>query len=515
MLDLKITGGQILDGTGSPAIRADIGIVGDRITAIGDLSRAEAQAMIPAKGRIVCPGFIDVHSHSDAYLLIEPSAPSKIYQGITTEVVGNCGASAAPLADPAYLPSDWQDQNYPGAWRTVADYLQLLEQVRPAPNVALLIGHGKLRSWVMGYDARPATPAEIRAMGRLLEESLAAGGWGLSTGLIYAPGKWAARNELEALAGIVAKYDGVYTSHMRSEGRSLLAAIEEIIAIGRVSGARVEISHLKTSGPEHWPLVDSALSLVRRARAAGIVVAADRYPYIAACTDLDIVLPEWAARGGKDAILQRLRDPVDRSRLRRTLFVSRSPDAVVIASTRLEQCRGKPLTEAAQVLDMDPAAAVLHLLEVDELKTSAFFLGMSEPNMWRILAEPWVMLGTDASLRSPTGPLSRDYPHPRAYGSFPLFLRAARDGKTVSLPEAVRKMTSLPAEHFRLQGRGVLAVNHMADVVVFNPATVADLATFATPHQLARGIERVIVNGVVTLAPEGLTGLRAGRVLRR
>ncbi|MBU4200779.1 MAG: D-aminoacylase [Verrucomicrobia bacterium] len=516
MLDYKITGGQVLDGTGAPAIRADLGITGGRIAAIGDLSRAETRTAISVEGRVVCPGFIDVHSHSDTYLLIEPSAPSKIHQGITTEIVGNCGASAAPLADPSFLPSDWQEQIYPGSWRTVMEYLQLLELAQPAPNVAALIGHGKLRSWVMGYEARPAKPDELKAMCRLLEESLEAGGWGLSSGLIYAPGKWAAREELMALAGIAARHNGIYTSHLRSEGSHLLAAIEETLAIGRASGARVEISHLKTGGREHWSLLDSGLTLIRRARAEGVAVAADRYPYVASGTDLDVVLPDWATHGGRDAILRRLKEPHIHDRLMQEIFTAgRSPNDVVIGSTGQERFRGKPLVEVARVLELNPAEAVLFLLEADQLKTSAFFMGMSEPNMWRILAEPYVMLGSDASLRSLTGPLSRDFTHPRAYGSFPRFLRGALDGKTVPLPEAVRKMTSLAADHFGLKGRGTLAVGGMADIVVFDPKTVADLATFAFPHQLARGIDWVIVNGVVTLNPQGLTGKRGGWVIRR
>ncbi len=516
MFDWKITGGQILDGTGAPAFRADLGIAGDRIAALGDLASAAARETIPAAGRLVCPGFIDAHSHSDAFLLIEPAAPSKLYQGITTEIVGNCGASAAPLADPAFLPSDWRNQAYPGPWKTMAEYLRLLEQAQPAPNVAALVGHGKLRSWVLGYEARAATPEEVRAMGRLLEESLEAGGWGLSAGLIYAPGKWAAREELIALAGIAARHHGIYAAHMRSEGEFLLEAIEETIAVGRAAGVRVEISHLKTSGRDHWSKLEAALALIRQARAAGIAVAADRYPYLASCTDLDVVLPDWAIRGGQAAILRRLQTARDRDRIRREIFHrGRAPDAIVIGSTSREEFRGQPLTEVARALDLAPADAVLALLEADELKTSAFFLGMSAANMERIFEEKYVMLGSDASLRSPAGVLSRDFPHPRAYGAFPRFLKAALEGKTVPLPQAVRKMTALAAEHFGLKDRGVLRVGGLADVVVVDPPTVADRATFAAPHQLARGIEWVLVNGVLTLNPKGLTGRRGGRVLRR
>ncbi|MBI3987759.1 MAG: D-aminoacylase [Lentisphaerae bacterium] len=521
MLDLKITGGLILDGTGAAARRADIGITGDRIVDVADdLSRAEAATCLDASGKLVCPGFIDVHSHSDAYLLIEPSAPSKLYQGITTEVVGNCGASAAPLAERSYLPSDWADKSYPGPWKTVADYVALLEQSRPAPNVALLIGHGKLRSWVMGCENRPATPDDIKAMARLLDECLDQGGRGMSTGLIYAPGMYATREELIALAAVAARHGGLYTSHMRSEAKQLLEAIDEALAIGRQAGIRVQISHLKTAGASNWHLLEPAIARIDRARAEGVEVCVDRYPYTAANTDLDVIFPEWASAGGKAAVLARLREPAGRKRLCDALIAGRSPDywkTVVIGSTHHPESvrfRGCPLPEVAAALGLHPAEAAVWLIEKDELRTGGFFFGMSEENMWRIFALDYCMLGTDASLRASTGPLSLDHPHPRAYGSVPRFLRASLDGKTVPLAEAIRKMTSLPAAHFRLKDRGLLARQALADVVVFDPAALRDTATYGEPHQLAQGVEWVIVNGIVTLDPKGLTGHRAGRVLR-
>lgn len=520
MLDLKITGGMILDGTGSPAVRADVGVCGDRITAIGDLSTNEAGTIILAHGRTVCPGFIDAHSHSDTYLLIEPSAASKIYQGITTEIVGNCGVSAAPLAARDYLPSDWQDQKYPVRWQSVADYIDLLEQAHPAPNVAVLIGHGKLRQWVMGYAARAPSPEELRLMSRLLEQCMEQGGRGMSTGLIYPPGRYADRRELVELVRVVARYDGIYTTHMRSEGSHLLKALEEAIAIGREAGARVEISHLKIAGQSNWHLIDSALGLIRNARSEGLAAAADRYPYTMSHTELDVIFPDWAVEGGREAELRRLRNPSHRNRLRKELSASHSTDywnSIIIGSTSHPDnaCfRGMPLMEVAGAMKRDPVDAVLTLTDTDELKTSAFFSGMSEDNMWRILEEPFVMLGTDASLRAPSGPLSHDHPHPRAYGTFPRFLRASLDGRTVLLPEAVRKMTSLPAELFKLVDRGRLTVGHMADIVIFDPDAVEDVSTVAVPHQLAKGIDFVIVNGVVTLDLNGLTGQREGSVLR-
>ena len=518
-LDIKIAGGLVLDGTGAPPARLDVGIGGDRIEEVGDLSSRPARLTVDARGRYVCPGFIDVHSHSDAFLLIEPSAPSKITQGITTEVVGNCGASAAPLTGAYRMPSDWRDKPYPGSWSSVAEYRTLLDQVRPAPNVVLLIGHNALRGSAVGYDDRMATPDELREMSRLLEKSLDEGGRGLSTGLIYPPGEFAPREELIELARIAGRRDGIYTSHMRNESERVVEAIEEALTIGREAGIRVEISHLKTSGRANWRRIDDVLETMRKARAEGVDVAADRYPYTCSSTDLDVVLPRWAKEGGSEAITRRLGSPAERTRVREDVRRSRPEDSwgkVVVASTRHPdnaRFQGLPLTEVAAKLGMEPVDAVLHLIETDEAGTAAFFSGMSEENMFRILAEPYVMLGTDASLRAPEGLLSQDFPHPRAYGSFPRFLRMSLDGRTVAPGEAVRKMTSLPAGHFRLKDRGLLARGMMADVVVFDPARLTDKASYAAPHQLSEGVEHVLVNGVLTLSGGRFTGHRAGRLL--
>jgi N-acyl-D-amino-acid deacylase len=519
MLDLKITGGQVLDGTGAPAIRADVGIQGDRICDVGDLSGAEARVTIAAEGMYACPGFVDVHSHSDSYLLIEPGAPSKIFQGVTTEIVGNCGASAAPRVGAYQMPSDWREKKYPGPWSSVSEYRRLLEQVKPAVHVALLIGHNSLRAGVIGYEGRAATAAEVRAMADLLARSLDEGGAGLSTGLIYAPGMFAAPEEIVELAKVVAGRGKIYTSHMRSEGSRLIEALDETLGVGRQAGVRVEVSHLKTSGRKNWPLVDAALDRIRAARAEGIDVTADRYPYTAASTDLDVVLPDWASGGGREAVLARLRDPGTRARIRADLLASRDDSywaGVTIGSISrpdLKRFQGTALVNVAKELSFEPVDALLHLCDRDELHTGGIFFGMSEENMWKILREPWVMIGSDASVRAPAGPLGEDHPHPRAYGTFPRFLRAALDGKTVSLPEAVRKMTALPAGHFRLKDRGVLAPGKRADVVVFDPAALRDTATYAEPHQLAKGIEAVVVNGVLTMERGRYTGQRGGEFL--
>lgn len=528
MFDILLVRAMVVDGNGTPPRRADVGIRGSRIVCVGDAGNAPARVRIdlsrPAAGKtdapfLLCPGFIDVHSHSDAYLLIEPSAPSKIFQGITTEIVGNCGASAAPIRTREQLPSDWSDKTYPGEWRSVAEYRRLLEAARPAPNVVLLTGHNTLRKNAMGFEARPSTATEQARMQRLLEESLDAGSRGFSTGLMYPPGCSAARGEIEILARVTGGRAGVYTSHMRSEGQGILRAIDETLAVGRAGGVRTQISHLKVSGARNWPLLDEALERIRTARDRGMAVAADRYPYTSSCTDLDSRLPAWAQAGGRKAVLARLRDRTTRNRIRDELEHTTDIadwDTVTVATTAhadTRAFRGCALSRVAERLGVVPVDALLYLLERDEMRTSAFFEGMSGANMRRILSEPYVMLGTDASLRAPTGPLGADHPHPRAYGAFPRFLRMAMQATTVSLSEAVRKITRLAADHFGLERRGRIEPGYAADLVVLDAGQVRDRSTFAEPHALASGVRHLIVNGVFTIRDAGLTDRRAGRIL--
>jgi len=422
MIDLIIKEGQVYDGRGGEPVCCDVGITRDKITAIGDLSHAEADVIISAKGCIVCPGFIDVHSHSDAYLLIEPDAPSKIFQGITTEVIGNCGASCAPLTGEYRMPSDWADKSFPGIWGSVGEYRELLESIKPAVNVYMLIGHNTLRAGVLGYENRPATVDELSIMVQWLEHSMDEGVRGLSSGLAYPPGLFADQEELQYLARVVAAKEGLYTSHMRSEGAELLESIQETIRVGREAGIRVQISHLKTSGKANWGKIDRALELIQQARAEGVDVAADRYPYLASCTDLDIIFPAWAEEGGREAILARIRDAETARRIIDEIAEGRTDDdwqSVMIGNTVHPDTlpfRGSSVLEVAQVLKKTPAEAVLHLLHLDNLQTGGIFFGMNEDNMWRILREEYVMIGSDASIRAIEGPLSLDHPHPRAYG---------------------------------------------------------------------------------------------------
>ncbi len=515
--DIKLTNADVYDGLGHPPRRVDVAVTGADIVEVGDLSRAVARTVIDLTGYMLAPGFIDVHSHSDVYVLVEPSAASKITQGVTTEVVGNCGASAAPLYGAYQLPSDWREHECPGTWQTVAEYRALIDEVRPAVNVALLVGHNTLRAGTVGYEGRPATPDEMAEMKRRLAQGLDEGAIGFSTGLIYIPGAFAPRKEVEDLCRVVADHDGIYTSHMRSESDRLLEAIDETIAYGRASGVRVQISHLKTAGRENWGKLDAALERIRAARdREGMDVAADRYPYTAACTDLDILLPSWALDDGHAAILKRVRDPAIRERIREEMLKGRDADywhSITVGSTHHpdnQRFKGMPLHDAARALGMEPVDAVFHLIEKDELKTTGIFFGMSEDNMWRILEEPYVMIGSDGSVHAPEGPLSYDHPHPRAYGTFPRYLRAALDGRTVALPEAIRKMTSLPAAQFGFNGRGIIARGYRADLTAFKRDTVRDRSDFVRPHQLSEGMDLVMVNGVVTVRDGKPTGQRAG-----
>jgi N-acyl-D-amino-acid deacylase len=529
--EIRIINGRIFDGTRNSATNCDIGINNSLITKMGELSTQTAEKTIDAAGMIVCPGFIDAHSHSDAYLLIEPSAASKIYQGITTEICGNCGASAAPLNGSYKMPADWCAQleaagqggreRSPSAprtarrpiptWSTVAEYRTLYNQIRPAINAALLIGHNTLHAGICGYEPRGATPDEMQLMKKELEQALDEGAIGLSSGLAYPPGSAVPREELIELCKIVAEHNGVYTTHMRSESGGLLEAIDEAIDIAERSGVRLHISHLKASGKANWAKIDAAFEKIRSAQAR-IKISADRYPYTAGSTDLDILLPQWATYGGREAILARIRDPETRKKLRTELLDNPADywDNVMVGYTQFESFKGKYLPEVAAALGMETVDAFLHLIDADDLKTGGVFFSLSEENLQRVLAEPYVSIGSDGSMRAPWGPLASDFPHPRAYGSHTRFLRAALDHKTVPLAEAIHKMTGLPAQQFGLKNRGLLQEGFKADILIFDPAAIQENTSYANPHQLSGGMQHVIVNGVHTLDAGNPTHDRGG-----
>ena len=503
--DILLKNGSLADGSGQEPIQADIGICGDKIKAVGRLADATAEKTIDCSGLCVAPGFIDVHSHSDTYILLQPSAPSKIQQGVTTEIVGQCGSSASPLVGGAKLPSDWASHPYPHDWHTLREFRAVLQEVHPLINIVTMTGHRNLRMAVMGLAARPATTEETTAMVKLLDDELENGSSGFTTGLLYQPACHAQPEEIHALATACARHGGHYATHLRSEGTHLLEALDEAIETARISGVALQISHFKTSGPANWHLLEPAIARIEKARADGIRVYADRYPYTAAGTDLDVILPEWAERGAREEILARLSDPDTRAQIREEMMSTRDSGywkTVMVGGTWCPAnapLRGRDIASIAAEWSCLPAEAVLRIVQADELRTGGFFFGMSEENLHRIFSLPWVMVGSDASLRATTGLLSDDHPHPRAYGTFPRFLAMCRDDKLLPLGEAVRRLTSLPAEAFHLADRGWIKPGFVADVTVFNPATVKDAATFAKPHQYPVGIAHVIANGHVVV----------------
>lgn len=517
-----IRNGTIIDGTGAPAFVGDVLVEGDEIAAL--VPQAEAPAnydavrVIDAAGRLVTPGFIDAHAHSDAYLVIEPDAPSKIAQGVTTEINGQCGGSVAPRYGEARLSSDWASVlGERLTWRSVAEYREVLDAVKPAVNTVQFVGHNTLRSSVVGYAGRHSTADETRRMVSLLERSLDEGGWGLTTGLIYQPGKYATNDEVVELARVAAAKGGFYATHMRSEGDRLLESIDEVIELVHATGIRAEISHLKTSGPRNWHKIDAALEKIERAMDSGLLLGCDRYPYCAAGTDLDVVFPDWAGEGAAKAECVRLADAPTRRRIIDEINASdRDWSSVVIGGTWSDETKpysGKTVAEVCQPFG-SPGAFICEVLAKDLCRTGAFFFGMSEENLGKILARPWIVPGSDASLRAPWGVLGADHPHPRAYGTMPEFYRRVRV-LGFSREEAVARMTSVPARRFGIPRRGILAKGFFADLTVWKEDEFAAKTTYAKPHQFAAGVSCVMVNGSIPYEGGRFTGNRAGRFLER
>ena len=540
-----IRGGLVVDGTGRAAFPADVLVEGDRIADVVErsgraaLPRGLASEEIDASGCLVTPGFIDAHAHSDAYLLIEPDAPSKLSQGITTEINGQCGGSVAPRYGAARLSSDWASMTYPGGdgtpgptWRSLSEYRALLDQVRPAINTVQFVGHNTLRSSVIGYDPVRATPETLRAMENLLARELDDGGWGLTTGLIYQPGKYSDAAEVTALARVAAARGGFYATHMRSEGDAIDEAIDEVLDLVRATGIRAEISHLKTSGKRNWGKIDGVLEKIQRAVDAGELLGSDRYPYCAAGTDLDVVFPDWAGEGGVTAEIARLADPATRARIAAEIDAQdRDWSAVMIGGTWSDATRqysGQAVSVAQKLavarLPSDPAPSpgelVCAILAADACRTGAFFFGMSEGNLQKILERPWIVPGSDASLRAPWGPLGADHPHPRAYGTMPRFFRLLTGrveghARICSREEAVRRMTSVPAARFGIRDRGVVRAGAYADLAVWREESFRETSTYTSPHAFATGVETVLVNGVVSYRSGAFTQNRAGMFLER
>ncbi len=525
---MLITNGKVLDGTGNPWFWADIGINNGKIEFIGKAKSFDAKVVIDAEGLIVSPGFIDIHSHSDFTVLVDPRAMSKIMQGVTTEVVGNCGSSAAPMND---FLRDYREKYLKPMlgeelildWETMDEYFKRLEANGIAVNIASYVGHGTVRACVMGFDDREPTSSELEEMKELVAKAMEDGAVGLSTGLIYTPGCYAKTEEIIELAKVAAEYNGIYASHIRGEGDTLLEAVKEAIRIGREASIPVEISHFKASGKRNWGKVKDAIKMIIEARRKGIDVTADQYPYIASSTGLVALLPKWAREGGAEKIIERLKDQNIRSKIREEMIETYSLrgedywDRVVISQAdKHTEFEGKSISEIAKLLGKSPVNAVLDLLLEEETLVRMVSFGMCEEDVETVMKIPWVMVGSDGRAVSPTGALGKGKPHPRYYGTFPRVLgRYVREKGIISLEMAIRKMTYLPAWRLGFRDRGIIREGAWADIVIFDPDEITDKATFTDPHQFPVGIEYVIVNGEVVVNRGKHTGKLPGRVLRK
>ncbi|MBI2882604.1 MAG: D-aminoacylase [Candidatus Methylomirabilis oxyfera] len=522
--DLIIRDADLIDGTGTPARRADLAVIGDRIAEIGRIAPSAAHRVIEATGLTLSPGFVDIHSHSDYHLLLQPTADSAVRQGVTLEIGGNCGYAAAPIWGP------WLEEratiycNLYGLdhdWRGVAEYFTRLEAAGISENFGLLIGHNTLRGSAMGGANRPPSEAELEAMIDAARQGMTEGALGVSTGLVYAPACFSTPEELEAIAAAVRECGGILTCHMRSEGDGLLEAIDEIIGVAEQANIPLQISHLKTSGERNWPKLHEAICRIEDAQARGVHISCDRYPYTASNTGLQAVLPDWALEGGQQERVERLRNPAARARMAQELTQHYPPDywsrLMISEVTRQEHRRyeGLRVDGAATLAETGPVDFVLDLLLAERMQIDAIFFTMCDENLEAILAEPYTMIGSDSGCRSHEGPLSHGRPHPRTFGTFPRVLgHFVRETRLLDLPLAIRKMTWDPCRKLGLSDRGRLKPGCMADLVLFDPSTVSDRATYEAPIQYPVGIHHVFVNGVPVVEAGEHTGARPGRVVR-
>lgn len=528
--DLIIEHGRLIDGTGAPWFAADIGIRGGRIAAIGQLDKATANRRINAAGRVVAPGFIDMLGQSELTLLVNPHVPSKIFQGITTEITGE-GESVAPVnaviareAAPKFrhygITQDWSD---------FAGYFARLERQGIGINLGTYVGATTVREMIVGYADRAASPEELAGMQALVASAMRQGALGVSSALEYAPAPYASTEELIALAGTAAQFGGIYATHMRSEQAAIMASIDETIRIGREAHVPVEIWHLKAGGVDNFGLMPEIVARIDRARAAGVDIAADTYAYPAWYNEMSAFVPPWAHDGGDTKLIERLQDPAVRSRLRKELASPktdwdnewrsvRGPEAILIATVlnpQLIDLQGHSLAEIAKARGTDPMDTLFDILVEDRGRTTVAVFGMSEPDIALAVVQPWVSFCNDSEGTSPDGLLGQEFPHPRAYGTFPRVLRKyVREERRMRLEEAIRKFTSLPASRLRLNDRGVLKAGLWADIVVFDPEQITDKATFSAPKQLSVGMQWVLVNGVPVIADGVATNALPGRVLR-
>jgi N-acyl-D-amino-acid deacylase len=528
--DVVIANGRVVDGTGAPWFRADIGIVGDRITAIGNLSAAQAATRIDAAGQVVAPGFIDLLGQSEFNVLVDSRAASKITQGITTEITGE-GASIAPVNDQmmADRKATYDFFKITQDWRTLGEYFARLARSTTAVNVGTFVGSGGLRDYVIGKADRPATAEELTKMQGLVDEAMRDGALGVSSSLQYIPNRFASTDELVALAKAAARHGGIYITHQRSEGNRVMESLDEVIAIAEQADIPAEIWHLKTAYKANWGKMPEAIRKIEAARARGLRVSANIYPYDRASNGLDACLPVWVREGGTTVMLERLNDPATRARVKREMddpnapyenqwYGSGGPAGVLLSSVldpSLRKYEGMNFVEIGTAMGKDPRDAAIDLVIADKAESSVIISIMREDDVVAAMRTPWVSFDTDSGARAEDGPLSESKSHPRAWGTFTRVLgKYVRDDKVLTLEEAVRKATSQAAIRVGIADRGLLRPGMFADLVVFDPSTVKDEATFAQPNNYSAGMRYVLVNGKAVVADGAITAERPGRALR-
>ena len=528
--DVIIRNGHIVDGTGSPWYEGDVGIRNGRIAAMGRLTNAQAKQTIDARGMVVAPGFIDMLGQSELTILVNPHLPSKIYQGITTEITGE-GNSIAPLNESMRTADRVSYQHYgiKPDWTTFREYSTRLEKQGLGINLASYVGATQVRRVVLGDDNRPPNAAELERMEELVRQGMRDGAIGLSTSLQYAPAPYAATEELIALAAESAKLGGIYATHLRSEGDAIIPALDEAIRIGREAHIPVEIWHLKAAGKQNWGRMGEIVARIEEARNQGIDITADTYAYPAWFNSFSAFIPPWAHEGGDAKLIQRLQDFAMRAKIRKEMETPSAtwdneweeipgPEAIlvsVVQDPKLQPLQGKTIAQIATMWGKDPIDTIFDLLIQDKAFTYVAVFGMSEPDVALALQQPWVSICNDSQGTATDGVLGKEHPHPRAYGTFPRILRKyVREEKKLRLEEAIRKFSALPAQKMRLSDRGVLKQGMWADIVVFDPATIKDVATFDNPNQLSEGMQYVLVNGVPVIAGGKMTNALPGKVLR-